>query len=1151
MTNRSNLVSALLDKVAQIASINGARKNNSKKVQIAWDKKYSFDCIVYSLRQMMSACTPVLMPRSGKGKFHVRAILILSLMIFSFHMFSLSAQTPRKDSGADGSFSISGTVVSSVDGKPIQGVSIRAEGEKGRTSSNKDGTFILSVSNPKGIISFSHVGFKRLESAYTAGVSLAVKLIPLENQLEEVEVVSTGYQKIPKERATGSFAQVDNELLNRRVSTNILDRLEGVTSGVNFNRSSGGSGGLLPPNEQTGVSIRGRSTIDNNVSADPLIILDNFPFEGGLDQINPNDIESITVLRDAPAASIWGARSGNGVIVITTKKAAFKEITRVDFNTATTIGSRPNLKYSRNFIPSAQFMTVEKQLFDKGYYDDMLTNVTTYPMVSPYVELLGRHRSGDLSDDELQFIHNRFAQVDAREETARYFYQSAVKSQYAVGIRSGGAKSSNYFSIGYDDNRDAIQHGGLKRWTVNVSPQFKLLSNLSFSPSLLVAHTRQRYGYSYSPSFPYISIVQEDGSAAGVPSGHRSGYLNDMEAKGFKDWRLRPLEEKGVKDTGLKRLNTILKGQLTYDPTAWLSVSSLFQYERQQGDYEDFKDRNSYYVRNLVNRFTQVNGTSFSYPIPDADMLDYSRDRMEAYNFRLNAVMTKNWSDIHQLNALLGTEIKSSTVSSSTGRYYGYDRETGTVLGNLNFNQYYPVNPSGLGSQLIDDGMGNIGLTTQRFMSYFFNGAYQYRGRYTISASARKDGANLYGVRTNDKFVPLWSLGVLYDIDKENFYKIAFLPTLKLRFTYGFNGNSYNQAAYLIASFNRNTLNGFRQATIQSPPNPSLRWERVRNINLALQFASKGDRISGSVELFQKDGMDLIQEILLRPSTGFESYKGNAASVRNRGMDIQLNTVNLKGKFSWNTVFLLSLIKDKVLSFSEDYPTQYLVSNSSAIDGPGRYGLYIKEGNSLYGVYSYRSAGLDEIGDPMGYLNGNLSKDYTGIIASNTMDNIVYHGSSRPTSFGSLRNSFSYGNWSLSANILFKSGFYFRKKSSSTNLAEVLASPNVDYLLAFNTQQANKESSMPALVYPTNVNRNTFYQNSEALVLPGDHIRFQDISLSYRFKFNRIKLEVYGYIDNVGIIWRKNKWGLDPDVNDYFGTYPAPRSYALGARIQL
>jgi hypothetical protein len=135
--------------------------------------------------------------------------------------------------------------------------------------------------------------------------------------------------------------------------------------------------------------------------------------------------------------------------------------------------------------------------------------------------------------------------------------------------------------------------------------------------------------------------------------------------------------------------------------------------------------------------------------------------------------------------------------------------------------------------------------------------------------------------------------------------------------------------------------------------------------------------------------------------------------------------------------------------------------------------------------------------------------------------------------------------------MLFKAGFFFRKKSSSTNLTEVLADPNADYLLAFDPAHPNDKTTMPSLVYPLNVNRNTFYQNSEALVLPGDHIRFQDISLSYRFTFKPFKLELYGYVDNIGIIWRKNKWRLDPEVNDYWGAYPVPRSYSLGARLQF
>uniref|UniRef100_UPI002FDD7155 TonB-dependent receptor plug domain-containing protein n=1 Tax=Sphingobacterium multivorum TaxID=28454 RepID=UPI002FDD7155 len=381
MKHRSNLMSALLDKVAYLAAIKDAENNNFKKVPFTWDKKYPFDCIVYSLRQMMSACTPVPMPKSVKGiiqfslnlYFLVFNVIIclskalknkhaLFMLACLFHMFSLSAQTPRKDSGAKGLLSISGTVVSSSDEKPIQGVSIQVQGEKSRASSKNDGSFSLAVSNSKGTVSFSHMGFRRLELTYAAGVLLQVKLIPIENQLDEVEVVSTGYQKIPKERATGSFVQVDNSLLNRTVSGNVLDRMKGVTSGVLFDATTG---------TDNGFSVRGRSTIFANT--DPLIVLDNFAYDGDISTINPNDIERIDVLRDAAAASIWGVRAGNGVIVITTKSGRYRQPLKIALNANHTIGERPRL-FDTKELGTADVIDLEVDLYNNGFYANALAS---------------------------------------------------------------------------------------------------------------------------------------------------------------------------------------------------------------------------------------------------------------------------------------------------------------------------------------------------------------------------------------------------------------------------------------------------------------------------------------------------------------------------------------------------------------------------------------------------------------------------------------------------------------------------------------------------------------------------------------------------------------------------------------------------------
>src|SRR5690606_27522211 len=206
------------------------------------------------------------------------------------------------------------------------------------------------------------------------------------NYIEEVEVVSTGYQSIPKERATGSFAHVNSEMLNRNPSMNILSRLDGITNGLLLDQNTGN------PDR---ISVRGRSTLFS--STRPLIVVDNFPFEGDISNISPNDIESVTVLKDAAAASIWGVRSGNGVIVITTKKA--KDRFRIDFSSNLLVAKKPDLFYAKQ-MSSSEFIDVEKLLFEQGEYDRDIN--TIYKNISPVVNLLHQQRLGELSEDEVE-----------------------------------------------------------------------------------------------------------------------------------------------------------------------------------------------------------------------------------------------------------------------------------------------------------------------------------------------------------------------------------------------------------------------------------------------------------------------------------------------------------------------------------------------------------------------------------------------------------------------------------------------------------------------------------------------------------------------------------------------------------------------------
>src|SRR5690606_3247302 len=289
----------------------------------------------------------------------------------------LVAQEPLQ--GANGKFTITGTVRDSQTNRPLIGATLKL-GEL-TTKTDKEGNFSLRGPSTTNKLSISHLGYN--DTIYTItspNKTLEIVLNPKDNQIEEVEVVSTGYQKIPKERTTGSFTYVDSKTLRRNTGMALLSRLNGVTNGLLIDRNTGNPDGL---------SVRGRSTIFS--STRPLIVVDNFPYEGDLDNINPNDIQSVTVLKDATAASIWGVRSGNGVIVVTTKKP--KDRLSVELSSNFLFRKRPDLSTER-WMSSSDFIDSEIFLFEKGYYDRDIN--VPYQQISPVVEILDQVRDGSL-----------------------------------------------------------------------------------------------------------------------------------------------------------------------------------------------------------------------------------------------------------------------------------------------------------------------------------------------------------------------------------------------------------------------------------------------------------------------------------------------------------------------------------------------------------------------------------------------------------------------------------------------------------------------------------------------------------------------------------------------------------------------------------
>lgn len=1060
----------------------------------------------------------------------------------------------------------------STNNTPVDGANLILLKSNRRASTGNDGGFFLEVLTLPDTLRITHVGFATRHIIITKASSVPLNLVlePANTLLQEV-VVNTGYQVIPRERSTGSFVQVDNALFNRRTSSDVLSRLEGIASGLVFNKALNAQG-TLPGNEKLGISIRGRSTIDDKVSADPLIVIDNFPYDGDINNINPNDVENITILKDAAAASIWGSRSGNGVIVITTKKSGFNQKMKVEFNTNFTTGNAPNLFYSRKFLNASDYINIESFLFSKGFFDAELANTTNRPPVSPAVEILAKQRAGQLSAAEaisqLDILRNK----DVRNDFASYVYQKSRKQQYAINLRGGNANTTYSFSIGYDKNTDNLVRNDYSRLTINSLNTYRPVKNLELTAGIIYNQSNTQLnnpggfgtisvgGTQYGGIFPYAALADADGNPLAIVKDYRGSYVDSVQALGFLDWHYRPLDEINMADNTSKINDFLLRTGIKYRIAPFFQASLQYQFEKQTVVMENYSSLQTYYTRNLVNRFSQRNITTgaFTYPLPKGGILVLGNTGMSSGNLRGQLDYTQTFHNKHNITAISGAEIKQVITTGYSRTSYGYDDALGTAISNLNYSTSSPLNPSGSGT--ISAPEGNISETVNRFISYYANAAYTYDNRYTFSLSGRKDGANIFGIKTNDKITPLWSAGIGWNADREKFYSLKWLPVLKLRVSYGYNGNVYNASAYLTAAYRTGGLNGIQYATVSNTPNPELRWEKIRNMNLGIDFGISKNILSGTIEIYSKEGVDLVENAPLAPSSGFASFKGNAAGIRTTGFDLTLNSRNINQTFKWYSTLLISLARDRVTRFNTKYLATNLTEANPSPGTPTGTGIYAVEGNSLFGVYSYRWAGLDPAtGDPMGYLNSQASKDYLNIINNSTLENIVYHGPSRPVLTGAVRNTFTWKGFSLSANIIGKFGYWFRRKSTGLNYQNIIATPNIDYSRRWQNPGDELATNVPSLLYPSNNIRNTFYQNAEVLVEKGDHIRIQDITLSYdmagsstkKLPFDHVLL--YMYVNNIGMLWKANKAGIDPDyVDSNFGnSYPAPLSISLGAKINF
>ena len=1044
----------------------------------------------------------------------VKAIYICTAYCLIFGM-ALTAQAQQ---------TLSGYVYSRVDSLPIDGAIITIPKLGLKTAADRNGHFAIALEADSYRIVFSHMGFAReeLEVGFPATADVRVYLAEDTKILDEVEV-NTGFQKLSKERTTGSFEYVSNELLNEQIGTDLMARLEGIVSSLSVDKRTNGGG----------MMIRGLSTI--NSMREPLIVLDNFPFEGDINSINPNDVASITVLKDAAAASIWGARAGNGVIVITTKSGRLNTPLRVDFNTNITLVEKPDLFYGKAISPR-NLIEVEEMLFANGYYKSLETSNSRTPL-SPAVELMIAHRDGLLSDGALADGLDALRSTDVRDQYRKYMYSTGVNTQYYLNLTGGGTASAWKIAAGADRNADNLS-AAFNRINIDAKYKLHIGNKMELSFNTMYAHTKIKQGKPdlrnltvSGGALPiYTRLADEEGNPIAVMKNYRKSFTDTAGNGMLLDWDYYPLTDyesvDGRDNTQYLDFNAILDYRLVKG----LDVSLNYRHVRQNQSTDMVYGEDSYFARDYINLFSQVGGSEVVRMVPLGGIWDHSSAHRLANNFRVQGNYQSDWID-HDLNLLLGSEIRDARTDSRASREYGVDTQTLSTGNNVNYADLHPTFVNGYGSYILNP--NSLGYRVDRFVSLYVNGAYTYLKKYTVSFSARKDASNLFGVATNNKWNALWSAGLQWHLSDEPFYRLDWLPQVKLRATYGASGNVNPGMAAVTtmlyyADLSRYT--GHPSAYFNNYYNPDLRWEQVKTFNIGLDFHAVGNRISGKIEYYRKWADDLFGPELLDYTGGIgTSITKNTAAMQAKGVDISLRSLNTTGGIKWSTDLFMNFYHDEVTAY-------YLTATNGSRFVNGDRNIAGLEGKPVYSLFSYAWAGLSpEDGSPRGILDGNVSTDYRGLTGPDVgIEDLVFHGPVYPTFSGAMGNTLQWKGLSLSARIGFEFGHWFKRDGLSYNTLYSNRDGHLEYADRWQQPGDENRTSVPSAVYPADSRRDGFYTGSEATAERGDNLRLHYVNLTYHLDkkvwgglpFRYLDLSVAA--NNLGTLWVRNGQGLDP-----------------------
>lgn len=1093
------------------------------------------------------------------------------LMLFVSNTGEIQSQNTSSDGGQVWRI-ITGKIYDN-EGLPLIGATITAEGGNAYaagTTSSSDGSYLIRLTKPTKALNFSFIGMEPLRIELKESSVINVTMYPAENMLEEFELVSLGYTKLSKERVTGSATLITAKDIAQVPTISLTERLQDLSPGM-----------YIDPNTLN-IQIRGINSFGTYSSNDPLIVVDGFPMSENddnkfslskrvglttngsiLSSINPNDIASITILKDAAALSIWGAKAANGVIVIETKRGQQSKPT-ISFSTSLSVSSPMNMN-KLDQMSSAQYIELEQELFDKGMiYDtfkkDEWTDFNTKKPLSEANEWMFKVKRGMATEGERDAALARLASINNHKQIRKYLMQNAVSQQYNLSV-SGGGKESSYFVSGnyskdvpiYRNNKGESMFFSANVVTDLFENRVKLTTgvNYTFNKSLNNnAAVNAISGVDFALR-PYELLKDENGNNIKRAIRFRPEVLDDFMSQGYLDWYYNSIDE--LDATSYQSQSHQLRLNIDIDTklNSWANIQLKGQIQRDIDEVENIDYVSSYYMRDRINYSSTFNEKGqLESGVPMGGSLQLSRTNGWQYVIRPQLNINKYFGGNleHNLSFLAGAEFRQNEYQGSNGSYWGFDEAT-YAIAPPDPNASYPIVE---GWDEILGGGVSTSKDINRALSYFSNAALSvFDGKYVLSGSVRFDDFTMIGVSRKQRAKPLWSVGAKWNLMRESFMQdVDWANSLDLRMTYGVNGTVPRGVGYkAVITTSRDMETGEVTGMIDSPANSQVTWEKVRTFNFGVDYSILNSRLALTADVYTKRAFDILYEFPYNYTYGWDRLLFNSATMKGHGVDLGVRADWFKGKFNWRTSFNFGYNTDEITDsrFERSENVIELLSSSRPMVGHP-YGY----------LYAYRWAGLDSNGQSQIYdKNGNIITADKSVMELKAED-LRYMGRTSPPYFGGLINNFSYKDFTLGVRITYAMGHVFRRSSVDNYpkfSGEFYGKIGTQKDLTKRWRQPGDEefTDVPGIVGNSFQNNSiSRYANSDKLVVSGSHIRLQQISFGYNMPSRLLRgsyvqsLNLSGSVRNIGIIWKKNKDGIDPDYrkrNNYSNLPPSPSFY--------